>query len=489
MTATQNITTIRRAPRRHERNGMAMVLALALLTVLAGLAVAFVSSSVGEINKATNVADIDGAQRQAESGLAFHSYVLRGVTVPAGVEGRDLVLAIATSLRSRLDGSSTLGGLSIVHDPNGPDDANDLNPMNDPNTITIPSIVTSDRTNFNATLSLTGEEGNVLSLNVTGRSGFVSRSIGVDFALQGTDGSSFFADFGIASRGTVRMTGNAKVRGANDPSEANVLAATYSDDEAIKLTGNCSIEGDLAVSNPDGYVSMAGNCKVAGISGGDEDVYDHIHTGVGEMEFPEVDPTVFEPFATNVVDASTSTSGNKTFNNIRIAAGANKTFSGNITLNGVIYIEVPNNIHFSGNVNINGVIVTQDAGDGQHGSNTIKFTGNTTVRGVETLPEEPQFSELRQMPGAFLLAPGFSTQFTGNFGTVSGQMAADEFKFAGNAGGTIKGGIINYGDTEFKLTGNSELIIDRNDVPPVPPGFTTAGTASLSIQPGTYRED
>ena len=141
-----------------------------------------------------------------------------------------------------------------------------------------------------------------------------------------------------------------------------------------------------------------------------------------------------------------------------------------------------------GNLNVTGVIVTQDAGDNVYETNTVKFSGNTTVRGVEELPAETQFAELRQMPGAFLLAPGFGAQFTGNFGTVSGCMAADQYKFTGNAGGTIKGGIINYGDTDFELVGNSTITIDRSDTPDVPPGFSVPDTYTLSVEAGSYTE-
>ena len=172
--------------------------------------------------------------------------------------------------------------------------------------------------------------------------------------------------------------------------------------------------------------------------------------------------------------------------NIRILANTNKTFSGNIDLNGVVYIEKPNRIHFSGNVKITGVIVTEDAGDDVHDTNTIKFTGNTTVRPVTDLPKDPQFSRLRQMPGSFLLAPGFGAEFAGNFGTVSGCMAADRFKFTGNAGGTVKGGVINYGDTEFKLTGNSNITVDRSDSAEEPPGFSIPG--KLLVRPDSYFE-
>jgi len=137
-------------------------------------------------------------------------------------------------------------------------------------------------------------------------------------------------------------------------------------------------------------------------------------------------------------------------------------------------------------VTITGVIVTEDAGEDTYDTNTIKFTGNTTVRGVEDLPDTPEFHDLREMPGAFILAPGFGTQFTGNFGTVSGCMAAETFKFTGNAGGLVKGMIISYGPEEFKLTGNSSLTIDLPDTGELPPGFTARPT--LCPSPDSYKE-
>lgn len=465
---------------KHGRTGAALVMALAMLTVMATLAVALIAQTATSLKQAQNFAAVGAAQRQAESGLAFYSYLLRHIAVPAGVEGEDLVLAVANALAAKLNGTGNLGNGAIVLGTNDGD-------ANATSTIIIPSIATSDRTNFSAVLAIPPGSDSALHLTVTGRSGAVNRSLGIEFRLVSV-GSSFFADYGLASRGKVTMAGNARIGGANNPSEANVLSATYNDNEAVDLTGNCEIEGDLAISNADGYASLTGNVSIGGVGISEPEIHDHIHTGIGPVQFPEVDPAVFEPFATNIVDGSTSTSGNETFDNIRILAGTNKTFSGNINLNGVIFIETPNQIHFSGNVTITGVIVTQDAGDGAHESNTIKFTGNTTVKSVEQLPAEPRFAQLRDMPGAFLLAPGFGTEFTGNFGTVSGCMAADRFKFTGNAGGVVKGGIINYGDTEFNLTGNSTITIDRSDAPQTPPGFSVSSQATLSIQPATYRE-
>ncbi|HOF17846.1 MAG TPA: hypothetical protein PK082_02970, partial [Phycisphaerae bacterium] len=273
---------------------------------------------------------------------------------------------------------------------------------------------------------------------------------------------------------------------ANSASEASILSATSATNETFRLTGNCDIDGDLFMTNPDGYASLTGNVTVGGVSASDPAIAEHIHIGVPDAPFPEVDPSVFAPFATCLVDSGTSTSGNKTFNNIRIKAGTNPTFSGNIQLNGVIFIETPNRVHFSGNVTLKGVIVTEDAGDDVYDTNTIKFTGNMTARGVEELPDTPEFHDLRQMPGSFLLAPGFGVEFTGNFGTVGGTMAADSYKFTGNAGGIVKGSVICYSDSDFKLTGNSSLTIDRSGNPETPPGFSLPPTFTMTVS--TYQE-
>lgn len=458
----------RQARNETRRSGAVTVLALILLVMFASLGAAYATASNAQLIQSSNCAHIQTARLQAESGLSFCSNVLGGISLPGSANGQEMLDSLAVALSARLDGSGNLAGGVVAYDGS---------------TITIPAIVTDDRgRSFSAALYLAGDD--VVHLIVVGMDGAVSRQMGMNMAL--VPGSSGVFDYAIASRSKIYMTGNAKVRGLNDTSEANILTTTYADPEAVKMVGNCEIEGDAFISNPAAHATLTGNVKIGGESSGSGDILDHIHIGIGDMEFPEVDPTVFEPFAVNVVDSGTSTSGNKTFTNIRILAGANKTFSGNIKLNGVTFVEAPNTVHFSGNVTITGVVVTADAGEGVYETNTIKFTGNTTVRGVEQLPDDPEFSELREMPGSFLLAPGFGVQFTGNFGTVSGAMAADNFKWTGNAGGTVHGCIINYGDSQFKLSGNSNLTFDRSDDPVTPPGFTAPGR--LVPVPSSYTE-
>ena len=92
----------------------------------------------------------------------------------------------------------------------------------------------------------------------------------------------------------------------------------------------------------------------------------------------------------------------------------------------------------------------------------------------------------RSLTGSFLLAPGFGVEFTGNFGTINGTMAADKFKWTGNAGGVVRGSVISYSDDEFKLTGNSKLRIDRSNTTDTPAGFAVETT--FTPLPDSYVE-
>ncbi len=442
----------------------ACILALVLLAIMAALGAALAVGNNLNLVQSSNQASIQCSLLQSESGLAYLTYVLRDVTVPAQAAGQDLLDALAAALQTRLNGTNNLAGGQVTVLGS---------------TISIPPIAT-DQGHFSASISITGD--NVINLTVAGSDGKTTRSVGLTFNAQG--GSSPVFDYGIASRSAIQVTGNASIEGANDPSEANILSATYSNLESFHLTGNATLEGDIYSANPDSYVTLTGNVSVGGTTG--SAIQDHIHIGVGDAEFPEVDPTVFEPCATNVVDANTPTSGNLTFSNIRILANTNPTFSGNITVQGVVFIEVPNTVQFTGNLNLTGVIVTEDAGDDAYTTNTIRFTGNTTLRGVEELPNTSEFAELRQMPGSSILAPGFGVSFTGNFGAVGGCMAADAFSWTGNANGTVHGPIINYSDSTFSLTGNSHITIDRSSSPQTPPGFATP--QRLSPVASSYRE-
>ena len=232
------------------------------------------------------------------------------------------------------------------------------------------------------------------------------------------------------------------------------------------------------MANPDSHASLNSNVSIGGATGWA--AYDHIHFGAAPYEIPEVDPTIFERFATNIVDRHTSTAGKRTFTNIRIKANTNPTFTGNITIDGIVYIEKPNRVTFAGNLELTGMIVTDPGHDTTN--NQINFLGITTTTGVEDLPDTSEFHELRTLTGSFLLAPGFTTTFTGNVGIINGTMAADAYTFAGNCGGIIRGSLVNYGTATLTLAGNSALAFDHSGYSGEPAGFASVPEpAALSL--------
>jgi hypothetical protein len=104
---------------------------------------------------------------------------------------------------------------------------------------------------------------------------------------------------------------------------------------------------------------------------------------------------------------------------------------------------------------------------------------------VSELPDQ-EFSELKQETGTFLLAPGFSVSFGGNFATINGVIAAGGVNFFGNAGGTINGSVVNYAETPMELDGNTDLIFNRSGTDKNPAGFEPSKI--LTFQPSSYSE-
>jgi hypothetical protein len=227
----------------------------------------------------------------------------------------------------------------------------------------------------------------------------------------------------------------------------------------------------------------------AGIGGetGANAVNHHVTLGVPPTEFPIPNPGHFEQYVTNVINSSTNTKANATYENARIVANTNPNFTGNITLKGVIFIETPNVVNIAGNVNITGIIVGDGSYEDDSGTNQLNITGNAISYPVSALPNEEKFAGIRNETGTFVLAPGFKASFGGNFNTLSGAIAANGIRFFGNAGGTIHGSVINYSNEEMTLTGNSDLFFNRSGITETPAGFEPE--IIVTYVPSSYTED
>lgn len=457
---------INRTARRPSQRGFALIIALGLLTVMTCLAVHLCCASNSSLVQSANHAKIEAARMQAESGQAFMAYTLRRVSLPLAGAGNAILEAVAVHLDEGLSGSQSLKGSVIGFSEN---------------LLVVPDIVFGKAgESFRTELWMATPE--TLRVRITGKAGGIQRRVAMDFAVTG--GHPIFG-FGIASKGPICLENTVSILGANQASEARLLSTAPG--TVLRLEGDLTIEGDVYTTDPNADVIVNGIGTIGGTAMSDPEVWDHVHIGAEIPEFPEIDISPFLPFVTGLIDGDTETSGTQTFSNVRIAANTDPSFSGDITLRGVIYIETPNRVTFGEGTKIQGVIVTQDGG-ALSAANEIKFENGTYSYGTETLPDVAPFRQVRKMTGSFILAPGFRVKFENESGVINGLIAAGHVKFENAFNGTLRGGIICYGDEEMAAENGSSFTIDHSHYHDVPAGFSVDARRLVAL-PASYTEE
>lgn len=477
--------------RTQHKTGISSVLAMMYLVLFSTLAIGFFAAITTATQIAANEQRANRMRLAAESGMAFMRYHLATAGLPASTPPNQLFDALTTSLHGKFD--NTL---------NMPVESPTIGISADGNTIYIPGNGTSrikldaDGSSFRAVIRklMNGEK---IEVDVYGSfgTGSAERAISLQYANFPSPASIF--NFGVASKGKISMTGNVAIRGSSgNEYMGSVLSAWMDDPNALSMIGNSKISGHASFVNADAELNISTNSTIAGLHTDDPGFDDVIHLGVDPPEFPVVDNSLFEQYVPGPTDTGPSVitgskSGNMTLKNIRIKAGANPTFSGNIKFQGVMYIETPNKVKFSGNTTIQGVIVVETDGNNNESldpaGNYIDFAGNVSFSDVSTLPNTSDYPQsLRELTGALLLAPGFGTTFRGNFSTIAGSLISSQFTFTGNAGGTVKGSIINLNPTPMSLTGNSNIVIESQGTSNYPPAVRF-GSAYMPL-PYTYTE-
>jgi hypothetical protein len=300
-------------------------------------------------------------------------------------------------------------------------------------------------------------------LEVVGKGNDLNKKIRVQYKF-GTRAHSVF-DYGVATKGPLSLSGNIQLDGYTISVESDVYIESMNQDEALSIIGNSQIAGDVKVVNPDGYVTLQGGQAGIGGETGD-DAMDHVDIGAAPTEFPLPMPNYFYQYVEGDYDPN-----NTIHDNVRIPPNANPSFAAGTEFNGVLFIEQPNVVEFAGHVTITGIIVGNGDLNDDSGTNQLIFQGTVDSYPVTDLPDTSQFSELRNETGTFLMAPGFSCSFGGNFETLNGAIAANGIEFFGNAGGVINGSVVNYSDTPMTLSGNSDLLFNRTGLTEVPAGF------------------
>ena len=447
------------------QRGIVSVLAIMMMAVLSTLAVSFASITELNSRKSSNSRDAMEARLAAESGLDYMLMLMHDMQVPETMTQTGFLEDFASVIGNRLTGTANLAGASIA---------------NTGTQVVVPPV---SLPHGNFTTYLTWIDATHCRLETVGAYGGTSRRVRMDFQMVARRSPIF--DNGVATKGQLKVSGNAKIKGATDPNDATILAASTTNDKAVILEGGIVIDGDVYAAGASSYVEISGSPEIAGST--DSAVYaDNIHTAVDVPDFPAVDTTALAALATNVIDSDTDLTGSGlVFNNVRIAAGTNPTFSSGVTVNGIVYIEAPNNVSFSGQANLNGLIATQDSGEPLENCQ-ISFSGGVTANGVEALPDTEEFADIKQHTGTFIVAPGFAVSFSGNCSIAGGIIAADQLTFTGSAEGTIQGSIIALEDTLTTFGGNVSLFVDRENAVQDPAGFITS--LGMTPLPDTYTE-
>jgi hypothetical protein len=394
-------------------------------------------------------------------------YYLSDMTIPGTVLPGDRLATVAAQLQTRFN------------------DANIVSYNTTTDTVTISAIPLDSQSNklFTASLSY-ADDFNTIQLDVAGSSQQIYRGIRANFNLE-TIGNRVF-DFGVVTKGPLNMSGQAELGGVNLAVEASVyIEGDLETDYAFSITNNASVAGDVSIAYPYAAYDVGDTSSVGGATG--EDIADHIHIGSEYVDFPTPNPEYFRPFATgDEIDSTTQLDNYSDLNNVIVGANTNPTFSSDMTINGILFIERPNVILFEGKCTVNAIIVAAGDVADPCGTNSISFSGQVVCNDISTLEGE-QFEAIKQETGTFILAPGFSLDFSGQALTMSGAIAASGISFTGQAGGVINGSLINYATTPpVVLSNNTPLMFNRSGRNTDPPGF--GSDYVLEFQPSSYSE-
>ena len=461
------------SPGNARRRGLASVLAMLFLVLFSTLAVGFYAATTLSAQVAKNERSLTTAQSSAESGMEFMRYQLGIITVPPGTPSNQLLTTVYGLLSTNLNGTYNMGTdvVTMSNDANG-------NP-----TIYIPgntshfiSIDSTSGSRFQGTIAQSGDK---LVVTVVGMGSDGSISRGVQLSYQKAARASAIFNYGVASKGKITTGGASYILGNPDPAMGSVLSTDMADSVPVAIGGK-QVSGDISITNPSGSVSYSG-ASIGGTSDPTQ-IPNHIHIGVQPPTFPTIDSSVY----TNAVTMSAYTAGSRTLSNVYIPPNTNPSFSANTTIQGVLWIKSPNVVSFGGNLTVTGVIVVDNNTTFNAATNQINFTGSVRASGVQNLPTGSTYGNLRSLTGAFILAPGYAVNFSGDFGSVAGSIIASQISMTGNATGTVQGSVIGVDNQPLTLNGSADITIASTGTSNYPAGVSFG--SYYTPLPDTYVE-
>ena len=445
------------------RRGAVLIISMIFVLIFSALAVSMATLSGTNVQLASNQYKVGCAIASTESGLEAMRYWLTPIKIPSSTPISDYFGVIVSTLQNELDANS-ISNIAVYNDGSIPP-------------VTLDS---ASGQSFEGEVLIDANNANILQVYATGSGSEIKRTIKVQYDIEPYEYPIF--DFGLATKGPVHFLGNPTIRGVNSNSEADIFIDSQNNNLAMLVTGNTNFDGDITIGNSTANADFWGDVKIGGDTG-QAAIDNHVTIGAESPEFPVPDTQRFLQYATgDVIKSSTDLTDSMTLTNAKIKAGTNPNFEGNITIDGILYIEQPNIVTFERNVALNGMIV----GDGDAynpGTNSISFIGNFEAH---SYPSGAEFDAIRSETGSSIVAPGFSASFSGNFAALGGVMAVSGAHFSGNVSAVVKGTIVNYSENPTVIEGNATLNFDRSDNITVPAGFDTHRV--LTYNPASYEE-
>jgi hypothetical protein len=411
------------------RHGLTSMLAMLYLTLFATLAVGFYASTGTSAQVSANEQRRYKSLGAAESGMDFMRFQLFQIAIPPTTLDVDILKEIHKDLSTQLNGTPNLGAKTVGIDLL----ATEINiPSEKDQYITLGA----DGSKFHAVITHVARRITVKVIGCYSNTtlGSADRAA-VQLSYDPSERPTNFFDNGMASKGVVTIDTKNPINGT-PADEASILSTSAVNPPVVMSSG--SISGDISVANGlnptiAAGVSVGGSSIVADILANHVD-----HVDPAAVEFPTIDTSMYAKYATTAYVA-----GKASYDNVFIPANTNPTIGGPITFRGVLLIKSPNNVKFNGNVNIQGMVVTDNSGVGTLLTNVLTFAGSgNSTAGLESLPDLPQFHELRQMGGSFVIAPGYDLKFTGNFNAINGNIVGDRINVQGSSDLAISGSVV-----------------------------------------------
>lgn len=455
--------------RRPQRRGITAAMAMIFMVLIATLAIGFYSTTTTSQSLAQNDQKSARALLAAESGIQFMRLRLAHVRIPPTTSADTLLSELHADLAADVTLKGNLGTQTVGL-------AND--------TISIPAeaggIILTDpshRSGFSVAITKVNPAGTRrIICTITGHSGtgryHRTRDLQLNFVREELE--NILLEKAVAAKGTVTIM-KGLLGGSGVPDTIASVMSTKSTSPAVSMSGG-SVGGNIGIVAP-GLASVTGG-SVHGQTDLTTIMDNHVAV-IEPPEFPYVDSALFAGYATN-----TYTGSGSTLQNVRMPAGTNPKFAGNVTIQGILYIESPNVVEFGGNASLAGLIVFENKGTS--GTNSIKFGGNATV---SPLPPDAIFDPLRSISGIAILAPTATVTTTGNSDSyLKGNVVAGTFNELGSATIRMDQGSILTLDPGNSATFNGNTVRFASTGSSNPPSLGVRYTTKFIPDNGTYAE-